>query len=290
MRTLLRFANPRWSHSDLTTVIALVTFPHKTVLSLLTVSPAADMAEPIQRVRRTRDEARASYDRLSGWYDWIAAGPSEEACLGLGLRLLGVRPGERALEIGFGTGRGIVRLARAAGPSGKVCGVDVSDGMVEATRRRLEKESSEPSSETQMAPVELHRCDAASDLPFEAESFDAVLMTFTLELFDTPEIPLVLERCKDLLKPGAGRIAVVSLAKDPGSRAGRLYEWLHDRLPAVADCRPIYPQVHLAEAGFEVVEAARASVWGLPVEAVLARKREEGNGLVNPPTGAVSKP
>jgi demethylmenaquinone methyltransferase/2-methoxy-6-polyprenyl-1,4-benzoquinol methylase len=127
-----------------------------------------------------------------------------------------------------------------------------------------------------MAPVELHRCDAASDLPFEAESFDAVLMTFTLELFDTPEIPLVLERCKDLLRPGAGRIAVVSLAKDPESTAGRLYEWLHDRLPAVADCRPIYPQSHLAEAGFEVVEAARASVWGLPVEAVLARKREKG--------------
>jgi demethylmenaquinone methyltransferase/2-methoxy-6-polyprenyl-1,4-benzoquinol methylase len=233
------------------------------------------MAEPIQRVRRTRDEARASYDRLSGWYDWIAAGPSEEACLGLGLRLLGVRPGERALEIGFGTGRGIVRLARAAGPAGKVCGVDVSGGMVEATRRRLERESSSPS-EPQMAPVELHRCDAASDLPFEAETFDAVLMTFTLELFDTPDIPLVLERCKDLLRPGAGRIVVVSLAKDPDSNACRLYEWLHDRLPAVADCRPIYPQSHLAEAGFEVVEAARASVWGLPVEAVLARKREKG--------------
>jgi hypothetical protein len=41
----------------------------------------------------------------------------------------------------------------------------------------------------------------------------------------------------------------------------RLYEWVHDKWPKLADCRPIFVERALLEAGFEIV-AARNSQDG----------------------------
>ena len=47
--------------------------------------------------------------------------------------------GETVLEPGFGTGQVLAALAEMVGEEGRVFGLDVSDGMVEATRKRLLK-------------------------------------------------------------------------------------------------------------------------------------------------------
>lgn len=204
--------------------------------------------------------ARRNYDRMSHYYDLFAA--SEEHFTEIGLRMLNVQAGEKVLEIGFGTGLGLVSLARATGKSGKVYGIDISAGMLRVARARLARAGLEER-------PELHLGDALH-LPFATGFFDALFISFTLELFDTPEIPLVLNECKQVLRAG-GRLGIVALAKRD-SPIVRLYEWLHFRFPAFLDCRPIRAWELARSVGFELAEATQKAMWGLPIEIVIARK------------------
>lgn len=222
------------------------------------------MEASIKRVNRSKEAARASYNRMSSWYD-VIAGSTEQKYRNRGLEMLAARPGERILEIGFGTGHCLVALARTVGPTGRVIGVDISDGMLAIARERLKKEGLEER-------VDLRLGDGV-DLDFLPSSdLDGVFMSFTLELFDNPEIPRLLQACHRVLKPG-GRLAVVSMTKtDPPGIAVRIYEWFHEHMPEYADCRPIFARQAIEENGFMIQDVSGSSMWGLPVEIVLGKK------------------
>ena len=197
---------------------------------------------------------------MSRSYD-LFAGAFEKRLRNKALARLGIIEGEAVLEIGFGTGHCLEQTAGAVGKEGRVCGVDLSPGMLEVSQRRLDRAGL-------LDRVSLS-CGDATDLPDADEEFDAAFMSFTLELFDTPEIPIVLSEIKRVLKPN-GRLGVVSLSREDGtSLMLRLYEWMHQRMPQYIDCRPIYVEQALKEAGFQVVHSEKEKLWGLPAKVVV---------------------
>lgn len=220
---------------------------------------------PMSRVTRPRSQTRTTYNCLSRWYDLLAGG-FESRFRDAGVDGLAPGPGAIVLEIGFGTGHSIVALAERVGESGQVFGVDLAEGMIQVTRSRVEKTDL-------IGRVVLVQGDAVR-LPYVAGLFDGVLMTFTLELFDTSEIPLVLAECRRILRRG-GRIAVVALSRKGNPNVmTRLYEWAHRRLPRYVDCRPILVQESVQDAGFHTLQAERLSLFGLPVELVVAERAD----------------
>ncbi len=225
-------------------------------------APAADSAQTIQRVFQSRAETKAFYDKISHVYDLLAEhseGPIRRA----GLEKLDARPGEKVLEIGFGTGHSLVSLAQSVGPTGQVYGVDLSERMRDLARDNLQKAGLADR-------VELS-CGDGIQLPFAPDALDAIFMSFTLELFDTPEIPRVLAECQRVLRSG-GRLVVVAVSKEgEGGVIVELYEWSHRHFPNLVDCRPIFVRKSVEAAGFRIASADKKSMW-VPVEIVLGVK------------------
>ncbi len=218
--------------------------------------------EPVSRVTQSREETRAFYNKISRVYDALAD-RSEAPVRQTGLDLLKVVPGESVLEVGFGTGHALMSLARSVGPTGRVWGVDLSDQMVKRAREHLERAGL-------LGRVRLRRGDA-TQLPQAADSMDAVFMSFTLELFDTPEIPQVLAECRRVLR-SEGRIVIVGMSKEgPREPLIRVFEWGHQHFPNFLDCRPIYVRAALEQAGFQIRMVLRKHLW-IPVEVVLGVK------------------
>jgi len=207
----------------------------------------------------SREQTRQNYDRMSRWYDLFAG--SEKKFTETGLQILGVQTGERVLEIGFGTGYSLARMAQQTGESGLVVGLELSPGMIEVTRKRIQAKAPERS-------VGIIQGDGTT-LPFSPNSFEAVFLSFTLELFSDVEIPVVLEECHRVLKR-EGRLGVVSLLKKEVFTC-QIYEWGHERWPVLLDCRPIDLRKNLETGGFRVQAAKVQTMWGLPVEVALGR-------------------
>jgi demethylmenaquinone methyltransferase/2-methoxy-6-polyprenyl-1,4-benzoquinol methylase len=214
----------------------------------------------------TDNPTQAFYDRIAGVYDTIADG-GEHVARQRGLELLAVGPGERVLEVGFGTGHSLVSMAEAVGETGHVDGIDISEGMREVARQRIAKAGLESRASLQVG--------AAPPLLYEDEQFDVVSMSFTLELFPLPTIPEVLRESRRVLRPG-GRIGVVSMATtregEEDSSLEKTYKWMHRHFPHIVDCQPIAAERYVTEAGFQLKASERMSLFTMPVALLVAQK------------------
>ena len=213
----------------------------------------------VLRVFQSKDQTRAFYNKISPVYD-VLSERSEAPMRKAGLELLRPQAGESILEIGFGTGHTLVSLAKAVGPKGKVFGLDLSDQMAKRAKENLAKAG--------LLDCASIKCGDAAQLTYSASAMDGVFMSFTLELFDTPEIPKVLSECRRVLRPG-GRIVVVGMSKSgPKDPLVNVFEWTHQHFPKFIDCRPIYVRRALEKAGFSIRKALARHMW-IPVEIVL---------------------
>jgi len=211
-------------------------------------------------VSRTKKEARESYDRISRFYDYTE-GIFEKKSINIALEHLNIKEGEVVLEIGFGTGNALIKIAECIGKSGLVYGIDISPKMLEKTKRKINKLGLSDR-------IKFTSGDALK-LSYPDKKFNAVFLSFTLELFDTPEIPEILKEIRRVLRPG-GRLGIVSLSKDNGrSIFLRLYEWAHKKFPRSIDCRPIFVAYSLENAGFDIRYKKKTKIFFAPLEIVV---------------------
>ena len=212
---------------------------------------------------RTEHPARSFYDRISRAYDAIADS-GEHASREEGLALLSVKDGERVLEIGYGTGHSLVQLAQAVGRAGHVSGVDISQGMHDVAWRRVQESGVDDRVALCVAEI--------PPVPYDDGSFDAVTMSFTLELFPQDVIPTVLTEVRRVLR-STGRLGIVSMSTTPdGERdrfAERTYKWMHRHFPHIVDCQPIDAVRFVQEAGFRVTRRVDMTIWTMPVVALV---------------------
>jgi demethylmenaquinone methyltransferase/2-methoxy-6-polyprenyl-1,4-benzoquinol methylase len=209
---------------------------------------------------------RAFYDRIAHAYDLIADDSERPARLA-GVQAIDLKPGERVLEIGFGTGNEIIDLSRLVGDKGAVAGIDISSGMLAVTQKKL-------AGQNLPAPLDLLIGDART-VPWPDESFDAVYTSFTLELFPEQDISTVLKEVRRVLKTN-GRVGVVSMATVKAGQSPsvleRTYIWMHRHFPHLVDCRPIDPAALIKAAGFTVKKTIDLEIWTMPVAVVVGEK------------------
>jgi ubiquinone/menaquinone biosynthesis C-methylase UbiE len=227
-------------------------------------------AQDVLPVSRTKEEARQAYDRISKFYDytlWLFGRKYTKTAL----ERLSVVEGETVLEIGFGTGHCLKWIAKFVGPAGRVYGIDISPRMIEKTKERLDKDGAANRAEL--------CCGDAACLPFSETSFDAVFMSFILEVIDTPEIPRVLAQIENVLKPD-GRLGIVDMSKENGKSVFlKVYEWLHKKSPKYFGSRPIYAEQCLIDAGYQIKSKEKIRIFRLPAEIIVAIKATPGSAV-----------
>ncbi len=157
------------------------------------------------------------FNRISGRYDLL----NRVISLGLDrawrrrtIACLGLKPGQRLLDLACGTGD-LSELAARAGT--QVVGVDFSQGMLEQAEARE-------------IDAELLRADAAR-LPFADRSFDAMTCGFALRNF--ADLAVVFHETARVLKTGA-RIALLEVDEPANPLVASLHRLYFGRLVPLA--------------------------------------------------------
>lgn len=143
---------------------------------------------------KTRDAG--SYDAVSDTFDRLSEqyiGPIAERLISLA----SLKVSEKVLDIGTGTGMVAFRTAHHVGKSGKVVGIDLSNGML--TKGREKAATSRTNGH-----VKFQKMDAEA-LTFDDGTFDSVLSLFALRHFPNPQ--MALQEMFRVLCPG-GRVVI----------------------------------------------------------------------------------
>jgi ubiquinone/menaquinone biosynthesis C-methylase UbiE len=133
------------------------------------------------------------WNRISGApMDLAEKLPTREAFWHLVRVTLALRPGDRVLDLGCGTGQHLPVLRDAVGPDGHVLAVDYSPKMVARAEARAAGWDN----------VEVRLADAAT-VELAPGAYDAVLASFSISA--TRDVPAVVENIHRALRPG-GRL------------------------------------------------------------------------------------
>jgi len=202
-----------------------------------------------------KDQVESVYDSASRRYDFyhaLATLRSDQRGRELVVKW-GVQSGDKVLDAGGGTGSTALLAAKKAGPEGEVTVFDLSGNMLEVGEARARK-----------AGLHDQMKFVAGDLlalPFEDESFDCVLSTYSLcPVGDPSEGALELYR---VLRKG-GRFACAHSAEPQGrvmrGIAGGVERALWNFPSLTLGCRAVEVLPALLDKGAKLVKERRLGV------------------------------
>lgn len=134
---------------------------------------------------------------------WIVNNPIRRWYIRPVLDRIGIRPGEKVLELGPGPGAFTLEAARRAEPGGRLFAVDIQPKMIASVERKVH--------ESKLTNVETRVADAFH-MPVDTGSIDRAFLVTVL-----PEIPdrkRALQELRRVLKPG-GVLSITEEFLDP---------------------------------------------------------------------------
>jgi len=226
-------------------------------------APHHDWRDMVLEAKDPPDRVPRIYTRLAPVYEaWARA--TESKARRRVLELASVRPGEDVLEVATGTGVQLVRLA-GANPGGRTVGVEISEGMLAQTRRRLQDGGL-------AGAVEVIE-GSALELPIADESFDLIVNGYMLDLLPRDHIPRALAEFKRVLRP-RGRLVLSNMTKGE-RRAHRIWDWAYEKgFVVTANCRGVLAAQVLRELDFTGISREYLSQMLFPTEIVTAHKED----------------
>ncbi len=153
----------------------------------------------------TQKEIQAAYQRHAGKYDFSVKlyrllGLRIEAYRSYAVNLLNLQKRDWVVELGCGTGLNFPRIMKKIGPEGRLIGVDITPGMLEEARKKIERFG--------WNNVKLIQSDiAAYDFP---PRVNGVLSTGVFGYI--PEYDRVIDKASRVLVPG-GRLVIFDLKR-----------------------------------------------------------------------------
>jgi len=136
------------------------------------------------------------FDRGAPTYDRV--GPRIWSHFGNRLiDLAGLHDGASVLDVGCGRGAILFPAAEKVGPTGRVIGIDQSEGMVRETTAEVERLG--------LPNAKVHLVDVEEGISFPDEHFDFVFCGYVLYFFD--DLVQALSECVRVLKPEGAFLA-----------------------------------------------------------------------------------
>jgi phosphatidylethanolamine/phosphatidyl-N-methylethanolamine N-methyltransferase len=189
------------------------------------------------------DTVKTAYRRYAGVYDALF-GPVLQAGRKAVLEALQLKPGDRVLEVGVGTGLSLTMYP----PSVKVTGIDLSSEMLEKARTRVARR--------ELANVEALLEMDAETMSFADASFDKVVAMYVMPVVRNPAA--VLEEFHRVCKPD-GEIYLVNHVKSD-NRVIRAFEMGLARFSNQIGFRPDFELRELVNGAGQIDEVARINL------------------------------
>ena len=187
---------------------------------------------------------KAAYRRYAGFYDALF-GPVLQPGRKAVLNALGLRPGERVLEVGVGTGLSLPMYPDSV----KVTGIDLSREMLDKARARVARRG--------LSNVEgLLEMDAEA-MSFADASFDKVVAMYVMPVVKNPA--RVLDEFHRVCRPD-GEIYLVNHVRSDNPLLGAVEKGLA-RFSNQIGFRPDFELRELINGSGQVDEVARILLW-----------------------------